>query len=248
MSYDPQDNYLIEKYILGKLNETETRAFELRIANDREFARKHRLIKAFPEMMSEPAKKEYDQQRAKEAVSEKEIKKIHFPKTKYLLLTTSAIIFVVVIFFIFHSKPHEKTELQSSAPSFQDTIKKPVKQEVPAVKIIPAVLNPLETKPVETKPAEIKSPEKKTGPVELVNPTEGVSFSRSEEIHFKWIQPTDSFTRLYIFSEGKNNLVLWRGIPSGVRDYRIAGKILYPGTFYWFVGSKNVKQRFIIKP
>ena len=60
MSTDLADNALIEKYLLRKLSDKEVEAFELRLEDDREFSRKFRLIKTFPEMMSEEGRKEME--------------------------------------------------------------------------------------------------------------------------------------------------------------------------------------------
>ncbi|MEI6173600.1 MAG: hypothetical protein WCR01_07580 [Bacteroidota bacterium] len=52
---DPKsaDANLIEKYINGKLTPAEVHDFENRLDEDREFARKYRFIKTFPEMMKD---------------------------------------------------------------------------------------------------------------------------------------------------------------------------------------------------
>ena len=53
MDTNQADIDLIERYLNGKLTSSEVYNFENRLGEDREFARKCRLLKTFPEMMRE---------------------------------------------------------------------------------------------------------------------------------------------------------------------------------------------------
>ncbi|MEI6899587.1 MAG: hypothetical protein WCL00_06905 [Bacteroidota bacterium] len=257
MSIDPQDNSLIEKYILGKLNETEKNTYEERLQTDREFARKTRLIQTFPEMMSQSAKKEYDLQKEKEAEPKKKERNSSLPKKSMIYGMVGIFILVILFFIVFMWKRQENTPVEaSSLPKTESAKSSAVKQVVnpqpTTVVTTPHATALPETKPQEVKPAEIK-PEIKTavplpnGSIQLLSPADGLAFTKNDEILFKWVQPVDSFTRLCVCSETSNTVVLWRGIRPGTREFRIAGKNFFAGNFYWYVGTTKVKRRFSVK-
>ena len=65
-------------------------------------------------------------------------------------------------------------------------------------------------------------------------------------ILFNWTQKTDSFTRFYIISELHDQVMFWRGIKPGIREYKVPGNYLFPGKYYWYIGTKEEKHTFII--
>jgi len=233
MSLDPIDNDLIEKYLLGNLSDAEVRSFEARLGDDREFARKFRLVKTFPEMMSEAGKLEYEKKFTvvPEIVPEK--KKFHLPKSGYFIWGAVFIVFIVISVFVFNHRSSFQPDPvpNEEHPAETTGVKTPVSPEPENKTVIPAV-----DKPVETAPEVI----------ELITPADGIALGRSEDILFNWKQKTDSFTNFYIYSEVQDKMVFWRGIKPGIREYKVPVKFLRPGKFYWFVGTKDVRRTFTI--
>jgi hypothetical protein len=82
--------------------------------------------------------------------------------------------------------------------------------------------------------------------ISLLSPADGMTVPRKEVILFNWTQKTDSFTRFYIFSELNGQVVLWRGITPGKREYKVPGLYLLPGKYYWYVGSKEEMHTFTV--
>jgi hypothetical protein len=238
MSEDSKDNELIERYLLGKLSTTEVRALKERIDDDREFRRKVRLISTFPEMMSPEAKKEYDAMNApsEEQKSEPE-KSFSFPKptrTFWVITLCVCAAAIVVGYFTLFYTPREP-------------VKKPV-QPVLKEEVKPVVPQPKKEEKKVDSAVIVKPVEPTKEAIELVRPTDGTVFSRTDEIVFQWIQATDTFTRLYVHSVTSDKLILWRGIRPGIREFRLPGTTFYPGTFYWFVGRYDTRRTFTVTP
>ena len=226
MDEAPNDIDLIERYLLGKLSGEEVRMVEERLEEDHEFARKCRLIRTFPSMMSEQGRIEYEKQTATQPQNKVEKSSFRFPKAGYPVWAAIAIfvIGIIAFFFFFKSTRHDRQMTEGENPAMADTLKKseirePGKQTNP-----PDVDNPAGAVPEA---------------IELLNPADGMTLSRKEEILFNWKQETDSFSNLYIFSELNDKLILWRGIKPGIREYRVPALGFYPGKFYWFVGTKK---------
>jgi hypothetical protein len=240
---NPTDNDLIERYMLGKLTEAEIRDFEIRLGDDRELRRKLRLFKTFPEMMSEPARHEYEKILAEDAAPVVKKKPFRFMKPLYLILV--AISFVVIIgialLFIFIGKGHQKKNVVRE----ENVIQKAdvVKSEVPVKDTL--VVAPPVPQPERKETREVTGGTGEKA-IELLNPEDGTNFSRKEMILFNWTQKTDSFTRFYIFSERNDQVIFWRGIRLGIREYKVPGDYLYPGKYYWYVGTRKEKRTFII--
>lgn len=246
MSIDLPDNELIERYLLGKLDKAELEAFNERLKNDRELARKLRLIRMFPEMMTPAAKLEYDAKstpKVEKAAPKKKFR-IPLPKIGYLLWITIIIVAVGIAVFLFFN-------LSSYiVPSHVSLPKKPVAIPKPKTPPPPTALpKPISVpQPVEQKAVEVTRVEPTKEVIELVRPLEGTVFKRSDEVIFQWLQATDTFTRLYVYSATNDKLILWRGIRPGIREYRVTGTTFYPGTFYWFVGRNDTRGTFSVKP
>ena len=232
----PTDNDLIEKRILGKLTDEEIRSFETRLGDDREFARKYRLIKTFPEMMSKQGRLEYEKKLADAAVPV--VKKKFFPirKIEYLVWGTVLVIacITIILLFILTGKNH-----RMDIAVREDTI---AKTAVTTGKVEPVV------KQQQQEKREIREVSDKAGQetIVLLNPPDGMKFSRKDTILFSWTQKTDTFTRFYIYSEIHDQVVFWRGIKPGIREYKVSGRYLYPGKFYWYVGAKETKHTFLV--
>jgi hypothetical protein len=248
MSTDPADNALIEKYLLGKLTKTEIAEFHARLDNDREFARKFRLIKMFPEMMSEPSRLEMEKKLHEAAERVMAEKASRSPRKKILIWVGSAFvaaIVILIILFIVVKLSHRPAQPeQANVKTPPEKVKMPV---VTPPKKDSTVKAP---QPVKTEIKEIQ----KTPPAEetaqimtgSVTPTGGVACSRKDLIIFRWTQKCDTFTRLCIYSETNGKLMLWRGITPGTQQYKIPGNYLYPGKFYWYVRSKEEKHSFAV--
>ena len=240
------DNELIELFLLGKMSDKEIRKFKERVENDREFRRKYRLLKTFPEMMSEEGRRELEQKQAETIAKESEKRSGNSPK-KYRMVALVSVSVValagVALFFILRKPDPQQgnsAPKENSSPKYKTTETKaaPVK-DTQAI-----VLNKREN-PAET---VIQKPDSGTSSeaIRLLTPDEGKKFSREEMLRFSWIMKTDSFTRFFIVAEGKEKVVLWRGIRPGIREYTVPGGYLYPGKFYWYIGTREKKKTFIV--
>jgi len=239
------DNQLIELFLLGKLTDPEIRKFKERLDNDREFRRKYRLIKTFPEMMSEEGKKEFEIQQSATLVQKSKEKSGNIPKKKFLIWTTISIVAIigVSLFFIFngaHLKNVVNPYKGNSTPEINIR-----KSTIIPVKVVKADTTH-KTDAREVPPIQNADSESLSSAIELIHPDDGKKFIRAEMLKFRWNMKTDSFTRLYIISEELNKVVLWKGIRPGVREYTVPGNYLYPGKFFWYVGTKDQKRTFII--
>ena len=240
-----KDNELIEQFLLGRLSDKETRRFKERIENDREFKRKYRLIKTFPEMMSEEGRKEFEEINAEALEQKSELKSRHIQKKHFLVWTAISFVALLLatLFLIFRRQSpeidHAPGEVKSS-PKISITHSEPARIETNKTIV--------ERKTELSEEKEIRRIDSVTGSrgIELLSPPEGKEISRKEMLQFRWAMKTDSFTRFYIVSEGKEKVVLWRGIRPGVREYTIPGGYLYTGKFYWYIGTKEQKRTFII--
>jgi hypothetical protein len=243
MSVDPIDNDLIEKYLLGKLNDAEIRSFKSRLENDREFARKFRLISTFPELMSQPARLEYEKKLAETSAPVLRKRSYRFLKFRYLVwaVVITFIVTGILLLIMFIGTGNQKQNVVREktvvpGPKVINAVKAPVKDTQ-------AVIAPLPTERKEIR-EETDGNSKKA--IQLLTPAEGMTFSRKEMIQFNWNQKTDSFTHFYIYSELNDHVVLWRGIRPGTREYKVPGNTLYPGKFYWYVGTTDNKRSFIV--
>lgn len=240
MSVNLHDNALIEHYLLGKLSDAEIRAFKIRLDNDREFARKFRLMQMFPEMMSPEAKQEYDEKNVKQ---EEPVKpKVHHTPpsvpTKWIWLSVT-LFTLMVIGAIIWVLPKSTPKPESTTPP---TVLKDSSKPVLSTITLPEKKADSVGKPqVEKKVIE---PQKEA--IELVRPTPGSLLKRSDEVVFQWIQVVDTFTRLYVYNTATDKLVLWRGIRPGIRELRVPANTFYPGTFYWYVGRNDSRRTFQI--
>jgi len=234
---------LIEKYLLGKMNEPEIRNFELRLEDDRELRRKLRLIRSFPEMMSEAGRTEYENNQSR--ATEKPVKKkksFRYPKRIYLAgASVAAIILIAILLFVYTGTDSENdTVVKEKNGTTSET---PVSAITTARKdtvVGSSVQTPVKKEILDVPVQE----EQKT--IELLKPAEGMKFSKKDILLFNWAQKTDTFTRFYIVSELHDQVVFWRGIRPGIREYKVPGDYLFPGTYYWFVGTKSVKRTFIV--
>ncbi|MEI8226596.1 MAG: hypothetical protein WCG82_11800, partial [Bacteroidota bacterium] len=221
----------IERYINGKLTNDDVYNFETRLYEDREFARKYRTRKTFPEMMKAARDVSSEFILAETPDPEIEWRYSDLKKPKYLVWGAIAAIMIgVVIFFIVQkiNQPIEGSTTLSNS-SVNDSLTKPT----------------LKQSDIITERQAIDITMRK--PVELNSPDDGVTFSRKDEIVFNWELETDTFNYLYIFSEINNKLVWWRGIKPGIRENKVAAINFLPGRFYWYVGNKDVKRTFIIE-
>jgi len=248
MSINPSDNDLIEQYLLGKMTETEVHDFLVRVENDRELARKLRLLKTFPEMMSDQGRLEFEKKQAEAAVPVVRKRFFLFLKLRtifWVAIIIAVILTGIVLLFLFKGSHHrQKTvvpqDITVAPPSaiVKPAVIAPVKD---STKETTHVLQPMEKKEILVAPGG--TVQKATG---LLNPSEGAEISRKDEILFSWKQTADTFSRFYIISEFNNQVVLWRGIPPRIKEYKVPGSSLFPGKYYWYVGSKEQKRSFIV--
>ena len=228
METNQEDIDLIERYIHGKLTPAEVDIFENRLGADREFARKYRLRKTFPEMM-------HDANDPVPVTTEKEPPVLYGErldadpkKSKYLFWGAIAVIMSgILIYFLVIRNGEESTIFRPVPLNDSNAVQQVNQSDKPAL------------------PRGADSTIRK--PVELNSPDDGVTFSRKDQILFTWELETDTFTNLYVFSENNHKLVWWRGIKPGIRENNVPAINFLPGKFYWYVGNKEVKRTFVVE-
>lgn len=228
METDQSDIDLIERYIHGKLTPAEVDVFEHRLGEDREFARKYRLRKTFPEMMREAIETEPEKTGIEIPAFPVERHFSFHKKNRYLFPGAIGIIIIGTLFYFMVMRRGGDPEMMKQIPSDEAKV---IQQEERS----------------ESTAESIRVDSTRRKPVELNSPDDGVTFSRKDEILFTWELETDTFTNLYVFSESGHKLFWWRGIKPGIRENRVPARNFVPGKFYWYVGSKEVKRTFIIE-
>ncbi len=230
MDTNQADIDLIERYLNGKLSSSEVYNFENRLGEDREFARKCRLLKTFPEMKKEPGNIEPVKIEVKSVAHNIERKYSNPFKPIYLVWGAIAVLIIGFSIFFMITKtdrPVEKPVTVKPVP-LNDT------PSMPPVKQSEKIIEPKRFESTKGKPIELKAP------------TDGMTFNRKDEILFSWKLETDTLTNFYVFSEINDKLVWWRGIKPGIRESKVAAKNFKPGRFYWYVGTKEVKRTFTV--
>lgn len=242
MNNELGDNDLIERYLLGKLSDADIRFVESRLDDDHEFARKHRLLTTFPEMMSKEGRLEFEKQHAQTAAPVLKEKRKHFLKKRHLIWL---IFFILIIgtAFVVISRLANRPKTNSDAPKETRLSSNPVKSELVPVKDTTRGKARTEPQTPEIPGVNKESSERS---IELLNPGNDLKFSRNQTILFQWKQKTDTFTRFYIISELKNDVVYWRGVKPGIREYKVPASSLYPGKYYWYVGTNKEKRTFTV--
>lgn len=243
MGNNLNDNELIEWYLLGKLSDADIRTFKDRLYDDREFARKYRLIKNFPELMSEQGRREFEKIRIEKEVTNVRERTFRVQKRKHILWAVAAVMVLaaVAIFFIMNWKDRpEESKVKIEKIDAKTTV---VKQPVPALKDSSQIKKVSENKIEEVSAAaEVEKQKAK----ESINPVEGGIFSRKDTIRFNWKQKADTFERFCICLESRDQVILWRGVRPGIREFKVPGSYLLPGKYYWYVGSKEDRHTFSI--
>ncbi len=231
MNTDTEDIALIERYLAGKLTPAEVFNFEYRLDDDREFARKFRLIKSFPGLMKEADATATEPSVAAAPLPQKA--RDHNVPFKAVYLLWGALIVIaasIIIFFIIikTNRTQGDEQPQGTLP-VSDTSAMPKSQTA-------------DTLALDQKPGL-----KKVEPIALKTPGDGMAFNRIGDILFRWEMETDTFTNLFIYEEAGDQLVWWRGIKPGIREHKVPAIYFPPGRFYWYVGTREVKRTFIIQ-
>jgi len=237
------DIELIERYIHDQLSHSEAVDFETRLDEDREFARKVRLRKAFPSLFNAEGDDEISEATVEVPETGFREEKTGFFRAKYMIPgLVFALIAGIILYFIFirTNTSGTKTVVESS----------PAKEVAKVVKPEPLPQSSSKTAPSDQQNESTITSQPMNSlnkPFQLDIPADNAVFDRKGDILFRWKQETDSFTNFYIFSDGSDQLVWWRGIRPGLREYRVPAINFKPGTFYWYVGTKDVRRTLIIK-
>lgn len=230
MDTDQADIDLIERYIQGQLSPAEVMHFEFRLDDDREFGRKFRLRKTFPELMHEEGYIEPAKTSAGTSAQKTERGSFNFIKPRFLAWVAAVVIMTGVVIFLINMKtifPGERSATPGPNDRNDPRIISQVKQ--PSQVVYPAAAEPSVKKPIE-----------------LEAPADGDTLNRIGDILFRWKLETDTFTNIYIFTEINDELVWWRGIKPGIREHKVPAIYFQPGRFYWYVGTRDVKRTFIV--
>jgi len=228
MDPESEDIELIQKYLDGKLTGPELQAFNYRLEDDREFARKFRIRKAFPTLL--PGESQYrqsvkNQQEAVE-INQKSVHSWFSKKTWWILSLAGFVIISSLLFILFrirnndHIVPENPTDTSSGPLRLLDRFQVITQEKSSAHEADDALV--------------------------LISPAIDESFSRNAEIVFTWKQKTDSLTNFFIRSEISHKMLWWRGIKPGIREYKLPPRTFLPGKYYWYVGSREIRRTFII--
>ena len=226
MNTDQADIDLIERHLSGQLSHAEVVDFEIRLGEDHEFARKFRLRKTFPSLFKAEGPDEIAM--AVEDAPQPRIRKkrVRSKKTRSLLLGVIILLLAGILSYFLFVKINQP--LQPAA--------EPLQSHVPATP----------TARIPEQPIARESELNVSKPIVLEAPAEGMIFNRSEEMLFRWKMATDTFTNFYLISEANNKLAWWRGIRPGTRECIIPANKLFPGKFYWYVGTKEFSRTVVV--
>lgn len=230
MNPDSNDNELIERYLQGKLSQSEIFLFEDRVESDREFARKLRLIKTFPSLISESKEENEQKQETQNFNWDFDEKPSNISSSYRYIWVIVIIIAAGVSVYLIYSwlQRTGDTDDKITTPPIEKITKKDSIQ------------------PVEVKESVLNMPQLNESPYVLETPDDGITIDRKSEIRFSWNQVPDSITHIYIFSEPDNKVVWWRAVKPGIHEFRVPAIHLLPGKYYWYVGIKDVRRSFII--
>jgi hypothetical protein len=247
MSIDQKDIELIEKYLNGNMNEAERFAFEARLYEDREFARKCRLMKTFPTLMGENASEEKEKQEPEEYRWEFNTKPASRISARLFFLLFLFVMAAAAVLFYYSFRPghtSEKVVTVSQVPA--KSTETPEKGSVASPEMKPA-LSP-EKGPAPSAVQEKTTPveEVAEAPYTLLSPADREVVNRQGEILFRWKQQPDSITHIYISAESIGKVVWWRAVKPGIREFRIPAISFRPGRYYWYVGVKESERSFIV--
>ncbi len=228
MDLESEDIELIKKYLDGKLTGPELQAFNYRLEDDREFARKFRIRKAFPSLL--PDNSQYRQTVKTEKISdettEKPVSSKISRKTLWIFSVGVFLIITTVLFILFRTSDRNQAihviRNDTGSGPFRLLDRFQISQE------------------------EKLSIEESDVAIVLISPAIDESFSRNAEIVFSWKQKTDSLTNFFIRSEISHKMLWWRGIKPGIRAYRLPPRTFLPGKYYWYVGNREIRRTFII--
>lgn len=228
------DNRLIESYILGKLSEADERKFLVRLEDDREFARKFRLIKNFPEMMSDEGRQELEALLLQSLTEEKHSPDHHYSKKKMITWSVAGLVLILisVSVFIFTRRSPDQQVVIKPAEKLKTS------RDVSAKKPASA---PKQVTPVASKDIDVQD---NTG---LILPENGSELQRTGFIRFQWAMKIDTFSKFFVVSKSTGNIALWRGIRPGQQSIDIEAGKLYPGVYSWFLGTNSHQSSFSIK-
>ncbi len=255
MSIDQKDIELIEKYLSGNMNEAERFAFEARLYEDREFARKCRLMKTFPTLMGANASDEKVKQETEEYRWEFNTKPTSRISARLFFLLFLLVIVAAAVLFYYSIRPEHPNERVAALPQVQvKATEIPKKGPAPSMENEPA---PSPEKEPEASPEKEPAPSLvrdkpaptqavAAAPYTLLTPADGEIVNRQGEILFRWKQVPDSITHIYISAEGIGKIVWWRAVRPGIREFRIPAISFRPGRYYWYVGVKESERSFII--
>lgn len=237
MDQDAADLALIERKLQGLLSTNEEIDFEDRLEADHEFARKYRLRQSFPSLFHAEGPDVIGQH-----IDAPQPQVISRAPSRTGKKVGAAMVLIVLAGILIYAGwyltrpdgdqpgklPPAPAEKTSIAPASDSIAGKPEKVQV-------------------TSSGTVSLPDSFTAPILLEAPGENITFSRSDEIHFRWQMETDSFTNFYILKAPDSKMVWWRGIRPGIREYILPPVKLSTGEYYWYVGQKKYGRKLQIR-
>lgn len=259
MESDKSDLDLIERYLNGSLSAHEIDLVERRIEDDREFARKLRLRKTFPHVMKPGEVDKENQPGLQDFSWEFDLKSRRNIHWKGILLLTLLVIPAILFTYFYVTDPPEAADEPkevSIAPAHDPVTALPVANtSEPSGNIQTSQTNqpsqPSQTsqtsQPSQTSQTQIDNTINASGePFILVSPNDGALIDRTGEISFRWQQIPDSITHIYIIAESTQNVIWWRAVRTGIREFNVPASHFRAGKYRWYVGMKKTMRSFSI--
>lgn len=238
MESDKSDLDLIERYLNGDLSAQDIDLVERRIEDDREFARKLRLRKTFPNVMKPGEDGTSNQPGLQDFSWEFDFKSRRHISWKRVLVITMLVIPGILFTYFFVSEPPTPSSTSPevvAAPENDPVQIPPHTDSTHTVVVAPPIHTLVDSVANSTK-----------APFILVSPNDGALIDRTAEISFRWQQIPDSITHIYIISESTQTIIWWRAVKSGVREFRVPAHHFRAGKYRWYVGMKKTMRSFSI--
>jgi hypothetical protein len=222
MQTDPKDIELIERFLDNDLSEAERSAFLNRIDSDPSFAKLIKLRNVLPSLLKDAENYQKIREEVKSTLDLQGGKRLFFHNPAQMALAAVILLMIatVVIFFVANEHGIVLFNKTDNLVNHNDSLKIK-KTEAPAYKA---------TKDFYRLPFD------------------GIVFNESDQIIFKWKSRYDTVLQFVIVHKNPPVVVYQKEIKPGQDSILLSPGIIKPGSYQWYVGDKNSKRLFVIKP
>ena len=222
MQTNPKDIELIERFLDNELSEAELSSFMKRIDHDPEFARLIKLRTVLPSLLKDANNYLNLREEVKATLELQSGKQIFFHNPAQMALAAVILLLIATIVIFFVAKEHG---------------------------ILPFIKNDNLVKKNDTLIIQKKGgADFKASKDILYSPLNGTVFSTTDMIIFKWKPSHDSSFQFEIFPKGQTIPVFKKEIKPGQDSIVLIPGTIKPGAYQWYIGDKNSKRAFTIKP